>query len=51
MSWMPEANSLLFINIWWNALLLIAFALEFNLGKALFYTGATILTVGLWVME
>lgn len=48
---MPSANDLLFINIFWNALLLVAFAMEVNVGKALFYTGATILTVGLWIME
>ena len=45
------ANNLLFLNIWWNAVLLIAFAYEANLGKALFYAGATVLTVGLWIME
>jgi len=48
---MPNANDLLFINIFWNALLLIAFAFELNVGKALFYAGATILTIGLWIME
>ncbi len=45
------ASNLLFLNIFWNVLLLGAFAFEQNLGKALFYTGATILTVGLWIME
>lgn len=51
MSWVPEANTLLFANIFWNALLFSMFAYEFNLGKSLFYAGATVLTVGLWVME
>lgn len=47
----PSANDLLFINIFWNALLFGAFLIEYNLGKALFYLGATVLTVGLWTME
>jgi len=45
------AQNLLFLNIFWNALLFGAFLLEYNLGKALFYFGATVLTVGLWTME
>jgi len=58
MSWIPEANTLLFFNIWWNLFLFMAFGYEqwtdptsVHLGKAMFYLGATILTVGLWVME
>ena len=49
--WMPSAQQLLFFNIWWNLLLFGAFAFEANLGKGLFYLGATVLTIGLWVME
>ena len=49
--WIPDAQTLLFYNIFWNLLLCAAFAWEINLGKTLFYLGATVLTVGLWVME
>lgn len=45
------ANHLLLGSLVWCALLTLAFTYEQNLGKALYFLGAFILTVGVFVME
>lgn len=51
LSWLPEASSLIKINIAWYVLLALAFALEQNPGKVLYWTGAAILSVGVLYMK
>lgn len=45
------AHNLLLGSLIWYALLTSAFVYEQNLGKALYFLGAFILTVGVFIME
>lgn len=45
-------NNLLLANILWNLVLAIAFLWEgSSIGKSIFYLGATIVTIGIYIME
>jgi hypothetical protein len=46
-----NATTLLIGSIVWYALLTLAFACEHNIGKTLYFFGAFILTVGVFIME
>ena len=46
-----NANYLLLGSLAWYFVLALAFAWEMNLGKALYFLGAFILTIGVYVME
>lgn len=46
-----NANTLLLGSLAWYALLALAFVYEQNFGKALYFLGAFILTVGVFIME
>jgi len=44
-------SNLLLANIVWNVVLCIAFVWDNSIGKAVFYLGATIVTIGIYIME
>jgi hypothetical protein len=46
-----SANSLLIGSLLWYATLTCAFAYEANVGKSLYFFGAWILTIGVYLME
>lgn len=46
-----KADYLLLCSLVWYAMLALAFAWEVNLGKFLYFVGAFILTIGVYVME
>jgi hypothetical protein len=46
-----NANYLLLGSLVWYFVLAVAFSWEMNLGKALYFLGAFILTIGVYVME
>ena len=46
-----NANMLLVGSLVWYALLTLAFAYEQNTGKTLYFFGAFVLTVGVFIME
>ncbi len=46
-----SVNNLLMANIVWNAVLCLAFLWDQSVGKSVFYLGATIVTVGIYMME
>ena len=46
-----SANTLLLGSLVWYMVLTLAFMYEHNLGKALYFLGAFILTVGVFIME
>jgi len=46
-----NATTLLVGSLVWYALLTLAFVYEQNTGKALYFFGAFILTVGVFIME
>lgn len=48
---MNIAYWLQYLPLTMNIVLMIAFLVDFNLGKVLYWTGATILTVGIIIME
>ena len=46
-----SATTLLLGSLVWYALLALAFAYEHNIGKTLYFLGAFVLTVGVFIME
>ena len=46
-----NANYLLLGSLAWYFVLALAFTWEMNLGKTLYFLGAFILTIGVYVME
>ena len=49
-SWTPSANSLIVLNVVWYVVLAVAFAIEGQIGKVLYWTGAAILSIGVMLM-
>lgn len=50
MKFYKVANAALYVNLAWYVILFVLFSAAGNLGKALYFLGATILTVGVIIL-
>lgn len=49
--WLPDNNTLILVNIIWYLLLALLFGTEGNAGKTIYWIGAAVLSLGVYIMR